>query len=103
MLIQDAAFIVKEGITSGAHEFFSGGAKLITLPDTGGKIRAADLQAALDRPNHGAHHVKAALSISRQRSVCLAGGYGKNDRGQRILPAGRFKNKEDSEIRAVIY
>ena len=50
----------------GAPEFFSGGAKLIPLPDHGGKIRAEDLGAALNVPNHGVHHVKAAaLSITQ--------------------------------------
>jgi threonine aldolase len=50
----------------GAPEFFSGGAKLLPLPDHDGKIRAEDLRAALDVPNHGVHHVKeAAVSITQ--------------------------------------
>ena len=52
----------------GAPEFFSGGAKLVPLPDHGGKIRAEDLRAALNVPNHGVHHVKAAAVSITQSS-----------------------------------
>jgi len=52
----------------GAPEFFCGGAKMITLPDFNGKIRAIDLKAALDRPNHGVHNVKRAVVSITQSS-----------------------------------
>ena len=45
----------------GAPEFYCGGAKMVTLPDFNGKIRAVDLKAVLDRPNHGVHNVKPAV------------------------------------------
>ncbi len=50
----------------GAPEFFSGGAKLVGLPAEHGRLDPAVLAAALDRPNHGVHHVKpAALSLTQ--------------------------------------
>ena len=50
----------------GAPEFYSGGAKLVPLPDRGGKIAADDLAAALARPDHGVHSLQsAAVSISQ--------------------------------------
>jgi len=50
----------------GAPEFFSGGAKLMPLPDHGGKITADDLAAALAKPDHGVHSVQsAAVSITQ--------------------------------------
>jgi threonine aldolase len=50
----------------GAPEFFSGGAKLIGLPGDHGRVAPATLAAALERPNHGVHHVKpAALSLTQ--------------------------------------
>ena len=52
----------------GAPEFYSGGAKLVLLPDHQGKIRARDLEAALAEPNHGVHHVKAAAVSITQSS-----------------------------------
>jgi len=44
----------------GAPEFFTGGAKLVHLPDRDGKITESGLRAALDAPDHGVHHVPAA-------------------------------------------
>jgi len=50
----------------GAPEFYSGGAKLVLLPDRGGKISAADLADALDGEEGDVHHVKpAAVSITQ--------------------------------------
>ncbi|MCG8510056.1 MAG: beta-eliminating lyase-related protein, partial [Rhodospirillales bacterium] len=44
----------------GAPEFYTGGAKLVHLPSDDGKVHAEDLEAALDAPDHGVHHVQAA-------------------------------------------
>lgn len=52
----------------GAPEFYTGGAKLVLLPDRGGKIAAADLAEALARPDHGVHHVQAAAVSITQAS-----------------------------------
>jgi threonine aldolase len=51
----------------GAPEFFTGGAKLVTLPGEHGKTDAIDLAAALDRAGAGVvHHVQpAAVSLSQ--------------------------------------
>jgi len=44
----------------GAPEFFTGGAKLVLLPGADGKLNPGALAAALDAPDHGVHHVRAA-------------------------------------------
>jgi threonine aldolase len=50
----------------GAPEFYSGGAKLVHLPDRQGKITADDLATALKDEHGDVHHVKpAALSITQ--------------------------------------
>ncbi len=51
----------------GAPEFYTGGAKLVTLPGADGKIGATDLAAVLARAGAGVvHHVQpAAVSISQ--------------------------------------
>ena len=46
----------------GAPEFYTGGAKLVTLSGRDGKVHAADLAAALDRSGAGVvHHVQPAV------------------------------------------
>lgn len=51
----------------GAPEFYTGGAKLVTLAGSNGKIRAADLAAVIARAGAGVvHHVQpAAVSITQ--------------------------------------
>lgn len=50
----------------GAPEFYTGGAKLVHLPDRQGKINADDLAAALKDERGDVHHVKpAALSLTQ--------------------------------------
>lgn len=50
----------------GAPEFYSGGAKLLPLPDRAGKIAPADIEPALGRFVHGVHNVQvAAVSITQ--------------------------------------
>lgn len=51
----------------GAPEFYTGGAKLVTLPSLDGKIHATDLEAVLVRSGAGVvHHVQpAAVSITQ--------------------------------------
>ncbi|MCP5367965.1 MAG: low specificity L-threonine aldolase [Hyphomicrobiales bacterium] len=50
----------------GAPELFTGGAKLIPLPDRGGRITAADLDAFLALPDGGVHRVRpAAVSLTQ--------------------------------------
>jgi len=50
----------------GAPEFYTGGAKLIGLPDRGGKITAADVEAFMNRPDGGVHSVQpAAVSLTQ--------------------------------------
>ena len=51
----------------GAPEFYTGGAKLVTLPGSRGKISAADLTKTLDKAGAGVvHHVQpAAVSITQ--------------------------------------
>lgn len=51
----------------GAPEFYTGGAKLVTLPGTHGKIHAVDLEAVLLRAGAGVvHHVQpAAVSLTQ--------------------------------------
>jgi len=51
----------------GAPEFYTGGAKLVTLPGYQGKIRAADLAEVLKKAGAGVvHHVQpAAVSITQ--------------------------------------
>ncbi len=52
----------------GAPEFFTGGAKLVLLPGADGKLDPAALAAALDAPDHGVHHVRAAAVSLTQAS-----------------------------------
>ncbi len=50
----------------GAPEFYSGGAKLVPLPDRDGKITADDLEQALRHEHGDVHHVKpAAVSLTQ--------------------------------------
>ncbi len=50
----------------GAPEFYTGGAKLVPLPDRGGKISADDLADALKDEHGDVHHVKpASVSITQ--------------------------------------
>ncbi len=51
----------------GAPEFYTGGAKLVTLPGSDGKIQAADLALVLERSGAGVvHHVQpASVSITQ--------------------------------------
>jgi threonine aldolase len=50
----------------GAPEFYSGGAKLMVLPDRDGKIAVADIEAAMARLIHGVHNVQpAAISLTQ--------------------------------------
>lgn len=51
----------------GAPEFYTGGAKLVALPGTNGKIAASDLAAALAKAGAGiVHHVQpAAVSLTQ--------------------------------------
>jgi len=51
----------------GAPEFFTGGAKLLGLPSSDGKIAAQRLETAIDLANEmGVHHVKpSALSLTQ--------------------------------------
>lgn len=51
----------------GAPEFYTGGAKLVTLPGSDGKIQAADLALVLERAGAGVvHHVQpASVSITQ--------------------------------------
>src|SRR4028119_533337 len=51
----------------GAPEFYTGGAKLVTLPSCDGKIHASDLATVLDRAGAGiVHHVQpSAVSITQ--------------------------------------
>ena len=51
----------------GAPEFYSGGAKMVTVEGAGGKIAAGDLAALLaDARPHGVHNVRpAALTLSQ--------------------------------------
>jgi len=52
----------------GAPEFFTGGAKLVLLAGADGKLEPAALAAALDAPDHGVHHVRAAAVSLTQAS-----------------------------------
>ena len=51
----------------GAPEFYSGGAKMVTVDGPDGKVTAEDLAAALDNArSHGVHNVRpAALTLSQ--------------------------------------
>ena len=50
----------------GAPEFYTGGAKLMVLPDREGKIAIADVEAARARLIHGVHNAQpAAISLSQ--------------------------------------
>jgi threonine aldolase len=50
----------------GAPEFYTGGAKLMALPDRVGKIEIEDVEAALARLAHGVHNAQpAAISLSQ--------------------------------------
>lgn len=52
----------------GAPEFYTGGAKLVHLPSDDGKIHAETLRTALEAPDHGVHHVRAAAVSLTQSS-----------------------------------
>ena len=52
----------------GAPEFYTGGAKLMPLPDHDGKITATDLEEAINQPDHGVHAVQAACVSITQSS-----------------------------------
>ncbi|NQU57606.1 MAG: low specificity L-threonine aldolase, partial [Rhodospirillales bacterium] len=52
----------------GAPEFYTGGAKLVHLPDRGGKVTAADLAAALKGEHGDVHQVKPAVLSLTQTS-----------------------------------
>lgn len=50
----------------GAPEFYTGGAKMIPVPDREGKIAIADIEAAWATLAHGVHNVQpAAISLSQ--------------------------------------
>lgn len=50
----------------GAPEFFTHGAKLVTLPGMNGKVHPGELEVALSAVSDGVHHTQpAALSISQ--------------------------------------
>jgi len=50
----------------GAPEFYTGGAKLMVLPDRDGKIAVADIEVASTRLSHGVHNVQpAAISLTQ--------------------------------------
>ncbi len=50
----------------GAPEFYTGGAKLMALPDRAGKIEIEDVEVALARLAHGVHNAQpAAISLSQ--------------------------------------
>ena len=50
----------------GAPEFYTGGAKLMVLPDRDGKIAVADIEAASVKLGHGVHNVQpAAISLTQ--------------------------------------
>ena len=52
----------------GAPEFYTGGAKLVHLPDRDGKVTATDLAAALKDEHGDVHHVKPAVLSLTQTS-----------------------------------
>jgi threonine aldolase len=52
----------------GGPEFYTGGAKLVLLPDRGGKIKADDLAKALKNQHGEVHHVKPAVVSLAQTS-----------------------------------
>jgi len=55
----------------GAPEFYTGGAKLITLPGAHGKLHNGEVEAALSATDNAVHHTQpAAISISQ---ACEAG------------------------------
>lgn len=62
----------------GAPEFYSGGAKMVTVDGPGGKIAAGDLAALLaDARPHGVHNVRpAALTLSQATEAGTAYGAG---------------------------
>ncbi|MCH8918539.1 MAG: low specificity L-threonine aldolase, partial [Proteobacteria bacterium] len=45
----------------GAPEFYTGGAKLMVLPDRDGKIAVPDIEAAAAKLDHGVHNVRPAV------------------------------------------
>ncbi|MCB2101856.1 MAG: low specificity L-threonine aldolase [Rhodobacterales bacterium] len=58
-----------------APEFFTGGAKLIPLPDRAGKVAADDLAALLAVPQRGVHHAPhAALTLTQATEYGLVYG-----------------------------
>ncbi|MCL1472649.1 low specificity L-threonine aldolase [Argonema antarcticum A004/B2] len=75
----------------GAPEFYTGGAKLVTLPGSHGKISADDLAIALKKAGAGVvHHVQpAAVSITQATE---AGTVYKVDEIQRIAGVTRTHN-----------
>ncbi|MCL1468774.1 low specificity L-threonine aldolase [Argonema galeatum A003/A1] len=75
----------------GAPEFYTGGAKLVTLPGSHGKISADGLAAALKKAGAGVvHHVQpAAVSITQATE---AGTVYKPDEIQRIAGVTRAHN-----------
>jgi len=75
----------------GAPEFYTGGAKLVTLPGSHGKISADDLAVALKKAGAGVvHHVQpAAVSITQATE---AGTIYKADEIQRIAVVTRADN-----------
>ncbi len=58
----------------GAPEFFTGGAKLITLPGDDGRIAPQRLEAEVARPTHGVHHVKPA-AVTLTQATCVGTVY----------------------------
>ena len=54
----------------GAPEFYTGGGKLIALPDRGGKIRADDLEPAVRAIRRGVHQVRPAAVSITQATEC---------------------------------
>ena len=60
---RDAHVAVDE---AGAPEFFSNGARLVTLEGSGGKIDPSELERAVNRPGHGVHaSVPSAVSLTQ--------------------------------------
>ena len=54
----------------GAPEFYTGGAKLLTLPGADGKITADVLDEHASRETHGYHHVKQTAVTITQATCC---------------------------------
>ncbi len=61
----------------GAPEFFTGGAKLVTLPGPNGKLHAGELDSALAATSFAVHHTQpAAISISQASEAGTIYGLG---------------------------